>query len=399
MRGSVRTRLVLAVVGIFGAAMALILGASYLLIAGHLRRTLPADEASAVLDGLLAQYGLAVLGMTLLATGGALLVARRLLGRLSAIREAAARTSGDHLEERLALGGPADEVRELGDTFDAMLDRLQESITAQRRFIANASHELRSPLTAIRTEVEVTLSDGSATTGELRAMGERVLDGADELDQLLAALMVLARSQRSLVRAEPSTCTVCCARPARPRGAAPSVGRTAWRCRRPATPCSCRAIPRCCVDCSTTCSITRPATGGARARCSSSWCMGEEVQLSVANPGGVPVPPSEVERLREPFQRAERSHAQGSGLGLSIVQAVVEAHHGTLDLSSLPEGGLRVCVTLPLAEARAHDAAGDPGRLLAGQSTRSLRTADTRARRFLIRPPPLGGGARPKDRR
>lgn len=356
MRGSMRTRLVVSVVGIFAAATALILGASYLLIAGHLRRTLPAAEASAVLDGLLAQYGLAVIGMTLLAAGAALLVARRQLARLAAIRDAAARTSGEHLEERLALDGPVDEVRELGDTFDAMLDRLQESITAQRRFIANASHELRSPLTAIRTEVEVTLSDGAASTGELRAMGERVLDGADELDQLLAALMVLARSQRSLVRPEPVALdglvretAHAAARGARGRSHPVEVLVPEAA---PVLIAGDRALLRRLLE-----NLVDNAVRYGRGQSPVVVALersGDRAQLTIANPGGVPVPPAEVERLREPFQRAERSHGQGSGLGLSIVQAVAEAHGGTLTLTALPEGGLRVTVELP-AVAAAHE--------------------------------------------
>ncbi len=84
----------------------------------------------------------------------------RRIGRMTAF---ARRVSGERLDERLALEGPADELRELADTLDAMLDGLSESFGAQRRFVANAGHELRGPLTVIRTQAEVTLADPDAS--------------------------------------------------------------------------------------------------------------------------------------------------------------------------------------------------------------------------------------------
>ncbi|MFT4036151.1 MAG: histidine kinase dimerization/phospho-acceptor domain-containing protein, partial [Patulibacter sp.] len=198
-----RVRLVGLFAVVFVVSTAAVLIVSYLLMAGHLHATLAPQQARPILRGLAIQYVLALTGTTLLALGLGWLAARRLLSPIAAVTGAARRASDEHLQERIALGGPNDELRELADTFDAMLDRFQESIEAQRRFIANASHELRSPLTAIRTEVDVTLSDPQATVAELREMGARVLEGSDELDRLLAALMVLARSQRGLVAAAP----------------------------------------------------------------------------------------------------------------------------------------------------------------------------------------------------
>ncbi len=188
----------------------------------------------------------------------------------------------------------------------------------------------------------------AARHGRARARRRRRARSAARGADGARALAAQPRAGRARRRAR------CAARGLRGGGARHlSVGRTASRCRRPATPCSCRAIPRCCVDCSTTCSITRPLRAGPEPGARQPGAHGRRGAAVGRQPGRRAGAAQRGERLREPFQRAERSHAQGSGLGLSIVQAVVEAHHGTLDLSSLPEGGLGVCVTLPLAEALA----------------------------------------------
>src|ERR1700712_5770401 len=202
-RVALRTSLVAIFASVFVACTAAVLAVSYALIAQHLHDTLAPREAASVLHRLAFQYVLALVGATLLAVAAGWMGASRLLAPLTRITEAARRASGERLDLRVNLGGPDDELRELGDTFDAMLDRFQQSIETQRRFIANASPELRSPLTAIRAEVDVTLSDPNATNAELRTMGERVLEGADQLDDLLGSLMVLARSQRGLRRSDP----------------------------------------------------------------------------------------------------------------------------------------------------------------------------------------------------
>ena len=109
------------------------------------------------------------------------------------------------MDERIAMDGPADELRELADTVDGMLDRLATAFDGQRRFVANASHELRTPLTVIRAEVEVTLADPDASAAELRDMGGAVLEAADRTQALLDSLMVLARSQQAFRGASRST--------------------------------------------------------------------------------------------------------------------------------------------------------------------------------------------------
>ena len=109
-----------------------------------------------------------------------------------------ARTSG----ERIALDGPADELKELADTFDGMLERLDSAFASQRHFVANASHELRTPLAIMRTEVDVALADPDASRHELRAMGEAVRETIDRCERLIESLLVLARSEAATGREE-----------------------------------------------------------------------------------------------------------------------------------------------------------------------------------------------------
>ena len=355
-RMPLRARLVAIFSIVFAASTAAVLLVSYLLMRNHLEATLAAGQARPILRGLAAQFVLALIGTTLLAAGLGWLAARRLLAPIAAVTGAARRASDDHLAERIALGGPDDELRELADTFDAMLDRFQESIEAQRRFIANASHELRSPLTAIRTEADVTLSDPDATIAELREMGERVLEGSDELDRLLAALMVLARSTRGLVATSPLDLAQVTALAAQDAGRQAAAARVLLDVDVPLAPGVEAPLP---VPIAGDPALLRRLAANLVDNAIRYHRPGGTVLvqvrreaddgvLRVVNLGGAPVPPAEVERLRQPFERLGRTHASGSGLGLSIVQAVAEAHGGRVELAAPAAGGLEVTVRLPL---------------------------------------------------
>jgi signal transduction histidine kinase len=119
----------------------------------------------------------------------------RVLGPLHAVTATARRLSAESLDTRLELSDARGEVAELAAGFDAMLDRLQAAFEAQRRFVANASHELRTPLAVLRTEVDVTLADPDADVDELRRMGDVVREASRRADDLIAGLLLLARSE------------------------------------------------------------------------------------------------------------------------------------------------------------------------------------------------------------
>ncbi|MCW2657190.1 MAG: hypothetical protein JWR06_1383, partial [Jatrophihabitans sp.] len=131
------------------------------------------------------------------------MVAGRALRKLRAITTAVQQISATNLHERLALTGPDDELKELGDTFDALVGRLEASFAAQRRFVANASHELRTPLARQRTVGQVALADPDASIESLQAAHERVLAAGAQQEQLIEALLTLARGQAGVDRNEP----------------------------------------------------------------------------------------------------------------------------------------------------------------------------------------------------
>jgi signal transduction histidine kinase len=369
-RLTLRTRLVAVYALVFILSMAAVLTVSYLLLASYLHDTLPSSDADPILSRLAGKYLLALIGTTLVAVALGWVAARRLLQPIHDVTAAARLASEEQLDQRLQLDGPQDELRELGDTFDAMLDRFQDSIENQRRFIANASHELRSPLTAIRTEVDVTLSDPDATVAELREMGERVLEGGDHLDDLLASLMVLARSQRGLLNRQPidlASVAALAVEDATPAARKARVELDATLSSAPVTgdPVLLRRLIANLVDNA----IRYNRAGGTIAVSVASDDVRGEIR--VINTGTV-VPPDSLERLRQPFERLGRhGDGQGSGLGLSIVQAVAEAHDGTVALGARAEGGLDVRVRVPLASGAA--AAANPPRP-GGQSAAPARS-------------------------
>ena len=126
-----------------------------------------------------------------------------MLRPLRTITSAARRISASSLHERLALHGPDDELRELGDTLDGLFARLEASFDAQRRFAANASHELRTPLTRERALLQVTLADPAATTGTWEAAGRELLASNAEQEHLIEATLTLASSEAGTGEREP----------------------------------------------------------------------------------------------------------------------------------------------------------------------------------------------------
>ena len=146
------------------------------------------------LHRMLVESGIALGVLAVGSVGIGWVVAGRMLRPIHTITSAAQQLSDVNLHERIDLEGPADELKELADTFDAMLERLDRAFMSQQRFVADASHELRTPLAVIRTEVDVALADPHASAAELRAMGEVVRDATLRSEALVDGLLTLART-------------------------------------------------------------------------------------------------------------------------------------------------------------------------------------------------------------
>ncbi|MBO0788355.1 MAG: HAMP domain-containing protein, partial [Actinobacteria bacterium] len=307
-----------------------------------LGRCLSAQRA-AELRQLLTDSAIALAVMTVAAIGLGWLVAGRVLRPLRTITAAARRISASSLHQRLALTGPDDELKELGDTFDGLLARLDASFRAQRQFVANASHELRTPLARQRTVMEVALADPQPTVALLRSACERVLAAGEQQEELIEALLTLARSERGLDRREPFDLREVAAEVLRARqqeaqargvglefaaAAAPAAGDARLAGRLVAN----------LVD-----NALRHNLPGGRVWLATAAGPGQAV-LSVANTGPV-IPAERVAELFQPFRRlgGDRPAArEGLGLGLPIVAAIAAAHGAALWAAPRPAGGLTV---------------------------------------------------------
>jgi signal transduction histidine kinase len=133
--------------------------------------------------------------VVVIGASGGYLLAKQALRPLAQMSAMARKIGTETLDERIHLGGPADELRELADTFDDMIERLEAAFASQRLFVANASHELRTPLSVMRTELDVTLSDPDASVQDLRQMGDVVLGATERAQRLVGSLLILARLQ------------------------------------------------------------------------------------------------------------------------------------------------------------------------------------------------------------
>jgi signal transduction histidine kinase len=350
-RLTVRTRLTALYTALAGISTGVLLLVSYWLLGRHFDRTLSEPLAREALEEVALQYFIAFAGVLVLAAAIGWIVAGRVLAPLKRITGTAQRVSEEHLGERIPVSGPQDELRELGETLNSMLDRLADSFDTQRRFVANASHELRSPLTVIRSEAEVALANPQPDLDELRGMAESVVQASRRTEALLASLLILARSQRGLLHSEPVDLAgvVGEAADAATQTAEHEGVRLTTELEPAPVDGDAGLLERLAANLLEN-GVRYNRPGGfvdVRTRAGAGT-----VELRVEN-SGPPVDPRAAARLAEPFERLGRdADGRGAGLGLSIVRAVSEAHGGTLSIEPRPGGGLVVSVRLPRGEPR-----------------------------------------------
>jgi signal transduction histidine kinase len=269
-------------------------------------------------------------------------LAGRALRPIHRITDTARRLSETNLDERIGLDGPHDELRELADTFDAMLERLDSAFDSQRRFVANASHELRTPLAIMRTQLEV-----ARTPDELRAASGVVQQVIHRSERLVDGLLVLARADGHLDIQPTDLADALRSAAVSPDTDAVDVTVEALPSPLDGDPALLQHLARNLVDNGRRHNVP---DGWVRASCRPD---GGDVVLVVTNSGPV-VRADAVDALFEPFRRlaADRTAGDtGAGLGLSIVRAVARAHGGDATAAPRPEGGLRVEVRLPAMPA------------------------------------------------
>jgi signal transduction histidine kinase len=297
---------------------------------------------------LLVNSGIALAIVAVLALIAGWLVAGRMLRPIRTITRTARKISSTNLGERLALDGPEDELKELGDTLDDLFGRLDAAFDAQRHFVANASHELRTPLTVERTLLQVALDDPETTSAAWRSTAEEVLATNDEQARLIEALLTLASSEGGLNEHEPlDLATIVLETLA---DLEPEICRRGMHIEKVinASPLDGDRLLVERLVANLLSNAVRHNVGGGRIEIVAEVRDGAAV-LAVTNTGPV-IPPAEVDRLFQPFQRLDQRrtrHRDGYGLGLSIVRAIATAHHASVSASPVAAGGLSVTVSFP----------------------------------------------------
>jgi signal transduction histidine kinase len=312
------------------------------------------------LTSLLTDSGIALGLMAIAALGLGWLVSGRVLRPLRTITVKAQQISASNLHERLALDGPDDELKDLGDTVDGLLARLETAFAAQRQFVANASHELRTPLARQQAMVEVALADPERSVTSLEAVCRRVLAAGQQQERLIEALLALARSQRGLDRQEPVNLAAI-AREAVLSRSADAFERDVevTLLDEPVTfPGDARLAERLLTNLLDNAIRHNHRSGRVIVR---THAAAGQAVLSVVNTGPV-LDQAELPGLFEPFRRrgTARAGPGGLGLGLSIVAAIATAHGADMHVRPQPGGGLDITIRFGAApDSPAHEEGTD----------------------------------------
>jgi signal transduction histidine kinase len=337
------------------------------------------ELADDTLRRLTVQYLAIMAAMAALSAALGWFVSGRVLRPMSEITATARRVSNESLHERIALEGPDDELKQLADTFDSMLGRLEAGFERQAAFVSNASHELRTPLSVIRTEADVTLADEADDPEALRRSLAVVREAGERSERLIDALLVLARADRDdrpridvdlgeLVRQQTDETDIDGLRLELDLRRAQVLGDRDLL----------RAMAANLID-----NAVRhnSADGWIEIRTESA---GKEARLEISNSGAMTTA-EEAASLTEPFRRMGTARTgDGLGLGLSIAASVAQAHGGQLFIHPLERGGLRVSIELPAAPG----ADASKGRITSRDPT--PHPAPASGRRSEFRPVPPG---------
>jgi signal transduction histidine kinase len=300
----------------------------------------------------LRNYSFGALGVLFVASlGVGWVVAGRVLRPIGRITSVARDIQATDLSRRIELPGPDDELKQLADTFDAMLARLDAAFAAQRQFVADASHELRNPLAIIRTNVDVTLADPRSDPDDLRHTIAVVRRASDRMARLVDDLLALARRQEPTIEHEQVDLGVAVAEasddfvvPAAAReivldrAIAPGVVVTGDR----------DALKRAVANLLE--NAVRLAPEGSRIRLATG-SEGGRAWIAVADEGPG-IAPEDQPHVFDRFWRADKGRSRadgGTGLGLAIVRQIAESHGGHVRLQSKPGVGSSFVIWLPEA--------------------------------------------------
>ncbi|EFE66629.1 sensor histidine kinase [Streptomyces viridosporus] len=301
------------------------------------------------LDDLLSRSLGALLGLAVIAFAFGYAMAGRVLSPLGRITRTARAVAGSDLSRRIELDGPDDELKELADTFDDMLERLERAFTAQQRFVGNASHELRTPLAINRTLLEVHLSDPTAPV-ELQQLGKTLLATNERSEQLVEGLLLLARSDNQIVeRKAVDLAEVASQAIDQVHAEAEATGVEIRSSSEPAVVQGNGVLLERVALNLVQNAVRYNVPEGGWVEVTTRVQHGQAV-LEVSNTGPV-VPAYEIDNLFEPFRRlrTERTGSdKGVGLGLSIVRSVARAHGGHVSARPREGGGLVMRFTLPV---------------------------------------------------
>jgi signal transduction histidine kinase len=303
------------------------------------------------LNGELLWSGVALAIMTLVSFGLGWYVAGRVLRPVRMIARTARMISARNLSERLAVDGPDDEFKELGDTLDQLFARLQAAFDSQQHFVANASHELRTPLTVERSLLQIALSDPNPTIESLLTTCQNALLNSEQQQHLIDGLLTLARSEGGLDNRDPCDLTKITEEILlTPRADADRLELTINTILQPAPVEGNPRLLERLISNLVENAIHHNTLGGHVEI--TTGTRHQRAFLTVTNTGPA-IPPNEIQRLFEPFQRlngARTQHNHGHGLGLSIVQAIATAHDATMTTQAQPDGGLAIEVSFPRSE-------------------------------------------------